>query len=161
MCAKKRTLLPAVRARRKLMNPSSRFPLLLTLLCCAVLALPAWATDASTAPAAPTAPAASAALFTFGATGATSGQCGAAAQLNQSTAPHLVPAGPQDVPFTDYSPDDHPVGRVFASWIGDCCTGGASLCACVNGYLRHCGSPQCDTGTYSSCLYLPCSTCHC
>jgi hypothetical protein len=137
------------------MNPSSRFPLLLTLLCFAVLALPAWAAGPPAAPASPVALAAPA------------GQCGATAApvcRAANAAPPaegLAPAGPQDVPFTDYSPDFLPVGPVFVSWIGDCCTGGASLCACVNGYLRHCGSPQCDTGTYYSCLYLPCSTCHC
>jgi len=135
------------------MNPSSRFPLLLTLLCFAVLALPAWSAD----PAAPVSPVAHI---------APAGQCGAAATpvcraaSAATPAEGLVPAGPQDVPFTDYSPDAFPVGPVFASWIGDCCTGGASLCACVNGYLRHCGSPQCESGQFS-CLYLPCSSCHC
>ena len=136
------------------MKSSSRFPLLLMFLgLCTLLALPAWAADPAASPAVSVARA---------------GNCGGAAPTapvcrdTVTAAPGLVPAGPQDVPFTNYSPDEPlPTGPLFVSFIGDCCTGGASLCACVNGYLRHCGSPQCDTGPYFSCLDLPCSTCHC
>ncbi|PYQ55964.1 MAG: hypothetical protein DMF53_26980 [Acidobacteria bacterium] len=44
---------------------------------------------------------------------------------------------------------------IFKSVIGDCCPGNDyHNCPDLPGYIKHCGSPQCETGEFS-CLYLP------
>jgi hypothetical protein len=44
---------------------------------------------------------------------------------------------------------------IFKSLVGDCCPGNDyHNCPDISGYIKHCGSPQCETGEFS-CLYLP------
>lgn len=44
---------------------------------------------------------------------------------------------------------------IFKSVVGDCCPGNNfHNCPDISGYIKHCGSPQCETGEFS-CLYLP------
>lgn len=44
---------------------------------------------------------------------------------------------------------------IFKSIVGDCCPGNNfHNCPDIAGYIKHCGSPQCETGEFS-CLYLP------